>query len=43
MSRLQNKYRDEVIGKLTEQFSYKNVMEVPRITKITLNMAWVKR
>ena len=38
MSRLQNKYRDEVIGKLTEQFSYKNVMEVPRITKITLNM-----
>ena len=31
-------YRDEVIGKLSEQFSYQNIMEVPRITKITLNM-----
>ena len=38
MSRLQNQYRDEVIKKLREQFDYKNVMEVPRITKITLNM-----
>ncbi len=38
MSRLQDIYRDEVIGKLTEQFAYKNVMEVPHITKITLNM-----
>ena len=31
-------YRDEVIGKLSEQFSFQNIMEVPRITKITLNM-----
>ena len=38
MSRLQNHYRDEVVKKLQEQFGYKNVMEVPRITKITLNM-----
>ena len=38
MSRLQNVYRDEVAKKLQEQFGYKNVMEVPRITKITLNM-----
>ena len=38
MSRLQNQYRDEVVKKLQEQFDYKNVMEVPRITKITLNM-----
>jgi len=38
MSRLQNQYRDEVVEKLREQFDYKNVMEVPRITKITLNM-----
>ena len=38
MSRLQNQYRDEVVKKLKEQFDYKNVMEVPRITKITLNM-----
>ena len=38
MSRLQNQYRDEIVKKLQEQFGYKNVMEVPRITKITLNM-----
>ena len=38
MARLQEFYRDQVIGKLTEQFGYKNVMEVPRISKITLNM-----
>ena len=38
MSRLQNQYRDEIVEKLREQFDYKNVMEVPRITKITLNM-----
>jgi large subunit ribosomal protein L5 len=38
MSRLQNHYRDDVVKKLQEQFGYKNVMEVPRISKITLNM-----
>jgi len=38
MTRLQDQYRDEIAKKLFEQFGYKNVMEVPRITKITLNM-----
>ena len=38
MARLQQHYRDNVIKQLTEQFGYKNVMEVPKITKITLNM-----
>ncbi len=38
MARLQDKYRDEIAKKLLEQFGYKNVMEVPRITKVTLNM-----
>ncbi len=38
MVRLKELYRDEVVKKLTEQFGYKNVMEVPRITKVTLNM-----
>ena len=38
MARLQNLYRDEIVEKLEQQFGYKNVMEVPRITKITLNM-----
>jgi len=38
MARLQSLYRDEVVKKLVEQFDYKNIMEVPRITKITINM-----
>ena len=38
MSRFQEFYRNEVVGQLTKQFGYKSVMEVPRITKITLNM-----
>jgi large subunit ribosomal protein L5 len=38
MARLQDQYRDEIAKKLFEQFGYDNVMQVPRITKITLNM-----
>lgn len=38
MARLQERYREEVIGKLSDQFAFKNIMEVPRISKITLNM-----
>ncbi|UZK02596.1 50S ribosomal protein L5 [Venatoribacter cucullus] len=38
MSRLKDLYKNEVVAKLQEEFGYKNVMEVPRITKITLNM-----
>ena len=38
MARLQEYYRDNVVKQLKEQFGYKNVMQVPRITKITLNM-----
>ena len=38
MSRLKDFYRESVIEQLTEQFGYKSVMEVPRLTKITLNM-----
>jgi large subunit ribosomal protein L5 len=38
MARLQQFYRDTVINQLKEQFDYDNIMEVPRITKITLNM-----
>lgn len=36
--RLKTHYRDKVIAELKKQFNYKNVMEVPKITKITLNM-----
>ncbi|HVI56135.1 MAG TPA: 50S ribosomal protein L5 [Luteibacter sp.] len=38
MTRLETFYKESVMSKLTERFGYQNVMEVPRITKITLNM-----
>ena len=38
MSRLAEFYKSNVIPELMKQFSYKSVMEVPKITKITLNM-----
>jgi large subunit ribosomal protein L5 len=38
MTRLQQHYREKVVPQLTEKFGYKSPMQVPRITKITLNM-----
>lgn len=38
MSRLQDYYQKEVVKKLKTKFGYKSVMQVPRISKITLNM-----
>ena len=38
MSRLQEKYEQELMGELQQKLGLKNPMEVPRIAKITLNM-----
>ena len=38
MARLQDFYRDNVVKQLQEQFGYKSVMQVPKITKTTINM-----
>ncbi len=38
MTRLQSHYKETVAPQLLRQFGYKTIMEVPRITKITLNM-----
>ncbi|MDX1508880.1 MAG: 50S ribosomal protein L5 [Woeseiaceae bacterium] len=38
MSRLQEKYKTELVGELQQKLGLSNVMEVPKITKITLNM-----
>lgn len=35
--RLRTKYKEEIVPKLQEQFGYKSIMEVPKITKISLN------
>jgi large subunit ribosomal protein L5 len=37
-ARLQAIYREKIVPELVEKFGYKSVMQVPRITKITLNM-----
>ena len=38
MSRFHTLYNDVVVPELTKKFGYKTIMQVPRITKITLNM-----
>lgn len=38
MARLKEQYEKEITQKLMQRFGYKSVMQVPRITKITLNM-----
>ena len=38
MSRFSSLYQDTIVPELTKKFGYKTVMQVPRITKITLNM-----
>ena len=38
MARLKEYYKETVMPQLSKQFGYKSVMEVPRITKIVLNM-----
>ena len=37
-ARLRETYNNEVFGQLKDRFQYKNVMEVPKLTKITINM-----
>lgn len=38
MARLKNKYQDEVIPAMMKEFGYKNVMQVPKLEKVTLNV-----
>jgi len=38
MARLQTQYREKIIPELMQKFGYKTVMQVPRLSKITLNM-----
>jgi large subunit ribosomal protein L5 len=38
MTRLEKMYKEQVVPKLMERFGYTNPMQVPRLTKITLNM-----
>ncbi|MFI5711670.1 MULTISPECIES: 50S ribosomal protein L5 [unclassified Kribbella] len=38
LPRLKTKYREEIVAKLNEEFSFENVMQVPGLTKIVVNM-----
>ena len=38
MNRLQEKYNTEIVPAMTEKFKYKNVMQVPKLSKIVVNM-----
>lgn len=38
MARLRDRYHNEIAPKLSQQFNYKSPMQIPRITKVVLNM-----
>ena len=38
MARLKDFYKDEIVAAMTKKFGYKNVMEVPKLDKIVINM-----
>ena len=38
MSRLKDLYKDQIVEAMTKKFGYKNVMEVPKLDKIVINM-----
>ena len=38
MNRLQEKYNNEIVPAMIEKFGYKNIMQVPKLNKIVINM-----
>lgn len=38
MARLQERYQSEIKGKMQEKFQYKNVMDIPYLHKVVINM-----
>ena len=38
MSRLKETYKNEIMDAMTKKFGYKNVMQVPKLDKIVINM-----
>ena len=41
MSRLKDMYKDEIVDAMIKKFGYKNIMEVPKIDKIVLNLSLI--
>ena len=42
MSRLKEQYQNEIVDAMIKKFGYKNIMEVPKLDKIVVNMGVVK-
>ena len=38
MSRLKEQYQNEIIDAMNKKFGYKNIMEVPKLDKVVINM-----
>lgn len=38
MARLKDKYRNEIVSAMMQKFGYKNIMEVPKLEKVVVNM-----
>src|SRR5579862_9007372 len=38
MARMKDKYRNDVVPAMMKEFNYKNVMQVPRLEKVVINM-----
>lgn len=38
MTRLRERYKDEIVGRMVKEFNYSNIMQVPKIQKVVLNM-----
>ena len=38
MSRLKETYKNEIVDAMTKRFEYKNIMQVPKLEKIVINM-----
>ena len=43
MSRLKEQYQNEIIDAMIKKFGYKNIMEVPKLDKVVINMVLVKQ
>ena len=41
-SRLKEKYSNEVVGHLVDKFGYKNIIEVPKLDKVVINIGLVE-
>ena len=38
MSRLKEQYQNEIVDAMIKKFGYKNIMEVPKLDKVVINM-----